>query len=300
MTVRPPHPDSGAASRAVLLVGHGTDHPPGVEEILTLGGMVAGALPDRRVATGFLELAQPAATVMLDRLVADGAGEVTVLPLLLLAAGHAKSDVPAVVLEGRLDHPETVIRYGSPLGVAVELLPIAAERLAQVDGTGLPLVVIARGTSDPDANADAFKATRLLAEWTGAPWSLTGFTGVTTPSVAQVLEMAGRLTAGPVALFFWFLVHGRLIERARRYIDEFRRESGRPVLDAGYFGPDRRLVPLILRRVEQAETGTPLVNCDLCLFRHPYPGSEDRTGRPIGVGDSFHAHRHLHDGETEG
>ena len=60
-------------------------------------------------------------------------------------------------------------------------------------GAGLPLLMVARGTSDPDANAEAYKAARLVAEWTGAPFVHVGFSGVTGPSVRQAADVFGRL-----------------------------------------------------------------------------------------------------------
>ena len=287
-----------AGSDGLLLVAHGSRWPAGVEEVTALGAAVAEAVPELAVDLGFLELAHPPAGPVLDGLVARGCRRITVQPLMLLAAGHGKSDVPAIVLEGRARHPHVELVLGAPLGVVPELLAAAAANLAAAGATGMPLLVVARGTSDPDANAEACRAARLLAEWSGAPEVDVAFTGVTWPSVPDALERTRRLGHGNLAVFFWFLARGKLVERARAQLATFAEQPGHAVVDAGYFGPHPALVPVIVRRRAEALAGAVGTNCDTCSYRAEWPGLGDRVGRPRGVGQSVLAveHRHGHPG----
>jgi sirohydrochlorin cobaltochelatase len=244
------------------------------------------------VELGFLEMSDPPAVKVLDELVERGCRRIVVLPLLLLGAGHAKSDVPAIVVEGRLRHPGVELLYGSPLGVTGELVAIGGANLIEAGAAGRPLLVVARGTSDPDANAEAARVARLLAEWNRSTLLHVGFTGMTWPSVPDALEQMAALTGEPFAVFFWFLCHGRLIERARDQIAAFTAATTRPVIDAGYLGPDPDLVDPVLARVDQAASGVAVTNCDTCRFRLAFPGHEDQVARPIGVGHSHLAAEH--------
>ncbi|MGI8753704.1 MAG: sirohydrochlorin chelatase [Acidimicrobiales bacterium] len=280
-----------------LLVGHGSRSRLGATQMHRIADLVAAARPGTIIELGFLEMSDPPAARALDDLVARGCRQIVVLPLLLLGAGHAKSDVPAVVVEGRRRHPAIAITYGSPLGVTGELVAIAGANLTAAGGpTGaegpLPLLVVGRGTSDPDANAEATRAARLVAEWHGSTLLHVGFTGMTWPSVPDALEQMAVLTAGPFSVFFWFLCHGRLIERARHQIAAFSAESGRRVVDAGYLGPDAALVSPILTRIDEAFDGVVVTNCDTCRFRVAFPGHEDEVGQPVGVGHSHLALEH--------
>ena len=279
-------------STGLLLVGHGSRSGDGAAEMRSLAGLVSLALPDLAVDVGFLEMTEPPAGPVLDQLADGGCRRVVVLPLVLLGAGHAKSDVPAVVLEARERHPELHVHFGSPLGISRDLVEVLGGALIAAGGTGLPLLLIARGTSDPDANGDAHKVTRLLGEWVGAPFVHTAFTGVTTPDVADGLEVFARLGHRRMAVAFWFLCTGVLIERARADIAAFSAATGVEVVDAGYIGPDPRIVPAIVERYSEAVQGIPAVNCDLCAYRAPWPGREDRQGQPIGVGHSHLALEH--------
>jgi len=278
----------------LLLVGHGSRCLRSEMEMQSLADLVSASAPGIAVDVGFLEMTEPPAGVVVDRLVKRGCKRVTVLPLVLLGAGHAKSDVPAVILEARRRHPNVDICFGGPLGVAREPVELLGEAVVAVGAAGLPLLVVARGTSDPDANADAHKVARLLAEWTGAPFVHVGFSGVTNPSVREAADVFARLGYERVGVAWWYLCHGKLIEQGRRDLERFADASGVHVLDAGYVGPDPGLVPLILARYSEASHGRVLVNCDTCAYRAPWPGREDRVGQALGVGHSHLAAEHLH------
>lgn len=261
-----------------------------------LAAHVAAARPDVIVDVGFLEMSDPPAGAVIDRLVDAGCGRVTVLPLVLLGAGHAKSDVPALVLDARERHPGVEILFGSPLGVSRAPVSLLGEAVTAAGGGGLPLLVVARGTSDPDANGDAHKAARLIGEWTAAPFVHVGFSGVTGPPVLEAAQVFARLGYQRMAVAWWYLCYGRLVERGRAELAGFSSDTAVEVVDCGYIGPDERLVPLILERYEQALAGRPAVNCDACAYRAPWPGRESRVGQPVGVGHSHLAaeHRHYH------
>jgi len=280
----------------VLLVGHGSRSEAGREEMLELCSLVE-ASRDIPVEAGFLELSDPHAGHALDHLVARGARRIAVVPLMLNAAGHAKSDVPAVVVEGRRRHPEVSLSYARALGVEHATLGVAHRRIMAVGGGGLPLLVVARGTTEPEANADATRVGRLLAEASGAPFVVTGFSGLTWPLVPDALDQCRQLGAQRIVLFAWYLCTGILHDRI---LDDARDWSGRteiPILDAGHLGADPALVPLVWARAEEALAGDVKMSCDVCSYRAPFPGLEARVHQPIGVGHSHLAadHRHPHE-----
>jgi sirohydrochlorin cobaltochelatase len=264
-----------------------------------LGGLAAAALPGVRVDVGFLELTDPSAGRVLDAMVESGCRRIRVLPLVLLDAGHAKSDVPAVVLEARRRHPGVEVVLGSPLGVTKIPVEVLGSSVEQVGGAGLPLLVVARGTSDPDANAEAHKAARLIAEWTGAPFHHVGFSGVTTPLVPEAAQVFARLGHRRIVVAWWYLCHGKLIEQGRSDLAEFERGTGIEVLDAGHIGPHPALASLIAARYAEAGLDAGRSSCDLCAYRAAWPGLEDRVGQPRGVGHSHlaveHRRRDVHD-----
>jgi sirohydrochlorin cobaltochelatase len=283
----------------MLLVGHGSRSDAGRKELIELGALVADTVPDTVVEVGFLELTGPPAGVALDRLVARGCTRVGVVPLMLNSAGHSRSDVPAVVLEGRHRHPTVTLAYGRPLGVDHALLALAHARVSDRGGDGLPLLLVARGTTEPEANADAYKVARLLAEWTHPPFVQPAFSGLTWPSVPDGLELCRILGAERIVTFAWYLSTGLLVERMQGQYADFAERTGVEILDAGYLGPDPALVPLILSRHREAMTGRVDINCDACTYRAAFPGLEERVGQPRGVGHSHLAAEHRHQGDPD-
>jgi sirohydrochlorin cobaltochelatase len=278
----------------LLLVAHGSVCARSRLEVETLAHLIGESLPEVAVDAGYLEMSQPAAGLVADRLVEQGCRRVAVLPMMLLGAGHAKSDVPAVVQEARFRHPDLMFPFGAPLGVSRLPIELLGKAVVASGGAGLPLLVVARGTSDPDANAEACKAARLLAEWTGAPFAYAGFSGVTGPSVAEAAGVFARLGFDRLAVAWWYLCYGKLIERGRADLARFAAESGMGIIDAGHLGPDPALVPLVVGRYHEALAGRVAVNCDTCAYRAPWPGREERVGQAIGVGHSHLAREHRH------
>ena len=278
------------------MVAHGSVCVRSDGETQALGDLVRASLPGVAVDIGYLEMTNPPAGKQADRLVALGCRRVVVLPLMLLGAGHAKSDVPAVVMEARSRHPEVEFPFGRPLGVARAPVEQLGKAVVASGGAGLPLLMVARGTSDPDANAEACKAARLLGEWTGAAFVHVGFSGVTGPSVPDAAGVFARLGFPRIAVVWWYLFHGKLIERGRDDLARFSAAAGVEIIDGGHVGPDPSLVPLVVARYHEALAGQVVVNCDTCAYRAPWPGREERVGQAIGVGHSHLAvaHRHPH------
>lgn len=289
---------------ALLIVGHGTRDAAGQAECDEVVAQVRDARPGLRVALGYLELCPPPITDTLEELVDEGVTDVTVIPLVLLAAGHAKGDIPAAVVRARRQYPQVTFRYGAPLGIHPELLATSDARLEEAVPKArrerTAVVVIGRGTSDPDANGDLAKICRLL--WEGRPWPLVepGFVSLADPSVPDVLERVRRFGAERIVVHPYFLFTGVLERRIREQADAWA--GANPdveVVHAGHLGPDRRIAELILSRFDEALAGDVRPNCDACLYRVALPGVEDRVGAPQTLhfhpdDDHTHAHPHVH------
>ncbi|HEV2370024.1 MAG TPA: sirohydrochlorin chelatase [Acidimicrobiales bacterium] len=277
---------------AVVLVAHGSRSRAGQDDMAALTASVADSLPAIEVRLGYLELSDPPADTVIDEVLSAGAHDLVVVPLMLHAAGHSKSDVPALVVGGRRRHPGARIAYARPFGADHTLLMLARRRIAEADGLDAPLALLSRGSSDPDANAEAYRTARLVADMVGAPIVAPGFSGVTWPDVPAALAQLQQLGASRVTVFAWFLATGVLIDRMREDFARFADATGIPVVDAGYLGTGREVTELTLARIDEAVRGRVVTNCDACAYRQPFPGLEDRVGLPIGVGHSHLAAEH--------
>jgi sirohydrochlorin cobaltochelatase len=270
---------------ALLLVGHGSRSAAGVADYFALAERVRALATDLAVGCGFLELSPPPISVAAGDLAAAGHRDVTVVPLVLFDAGHAKTDVPASIARARLDLPGVRFRYGRALGVHPDLLATVDERLAATvappDRADTAVLLVGRGSSDPAANADLAKVARLL--WEGRDWPLVEFAyvGITAPRVPDGLERLVRLGARRIAVVPYFLFTGVLEERIRAQAAAFAAaHAGVRVDVTAYLGPDDRVARLVLERYAEAGRGEVRASCDLCVHRVALPGFERLVGAP--------------------
>jgi cobalt transport protein ATP-binding subunit len=276
------------APPAMLVVGHGSRDADGVEEFWTLAEAIRNASGDLPLDFGFIEMAEPLVDEALDRLVAAGASRIVSIPLVLLAAGHLKNDGPAALARARLRHPEVEFGMGRDLGIDPVVLDVAEERIRSALGEDDPseaaVVLVGRGSSDPDAGSDLFKLARLLADGRGLPMIEPGFAGVAQPDVPAALERCRRLGARTIVVAPFLLFTGVLVPRIYQSAAEWAKQHPElAVRGAEHLGPDRRLARVVLERYREVLQGEVRMNCDLCTYRVRLPGYEDKLGMPISL-----------------
>jgi sirohydrochlorin cobaltochelatase len=260
----------------LLGVAHGSRDPASQEVVRSLLAGAAAARPGLRVADAYVDNASPSVRSALQRLTDEGERDVVVVPLLLTPASHSKTDVAASVQAGRLAHRDVRLRYGRPLGPHPALVTVLARRLVEAGARdGDPVVLVAGGALDPDANAQIAATARLL--WEGRPWPSVdvAFASTTRPTVPQALERLRRLGHDRVAVARYFLGPGylpRLVERLAADVDGVESVVTAPL------GVARELSALVLERYDEVLLGDLRMNCDVCLYRVPMPGRENAVG----------------------
>lgn len=305
---------------AVMLCGHGSRDERAVAEFRALAAHMARRLPQYDVDYGFLEFATPIIRDGLDALRAKGNRRILALPGMLFAAGHAKNDIPSVLNRYQAEHADVTISYGRDLGIDLKMLRAAGDRVqAALDAAGdaVPrhetcLVVVGRGTSDPDANSNVAKVMRLLWEGFGFGWGETAYSGVTFPLVQPSLQHVARLGYRRVVVFPYFLFTGILVERIYSAVDAAA--AAHPGIDfvkAGYLNDHPLVLDVFEDRLQEILAGTNNMNCQMCKYRAQVLGFEDEvglaqeshhhhvegigTGRAHDHGHHDHGHGHGHD-----
>lgn len=284
----------------LLIVGHGTVDQRGVAEFRSFVARVRERMAGVDVAGGFIELSAPAVTEAWGELTGGGHRDLAAVPLVLVAAGHAKGDIPAALEREVRRHPGTSYRFGRPLGPHPALLSLLAERIAAVvpedRWANTAVVLVGRGSTDPDANAEVCKVARLLQETRGFSFVETAFVSLARPNVTEGLVRARLLGARTVVVAPYFLFDGVLPQRVVTQSVAFGDEH--PDVDvrvAGYLGDCAGLADLVVERYHEALRGDIRMNCDTCAYRVLLPGFEDKLHAPQTPHHHPHDHDHPHD-----
>ena len=269
----------------ILLCGHGSRDPQAVKEFINVVDKIKSRIANIPVAFGFLEFNRPIITAGLDQLRNIGVERVIALPAMLCAAGHTKNDIPAVLNKYTADNG-LAIQYGRELGLNSLMIGAAGARVQEIieSNPRFPLsetllVVAGRGSSDPDANSNICKITRMLVEGFGFGWGETVFSGVTFPLVEPGLRHALRLGFKRVILLPYFLFSGVLVSRVRDH--SMRVSNDNPdvqFLNASYLSDQDLVIDTFVERFHEVLNGENFMNCALCKYRSNLLGFESEVG----------------------
>jgi sirohydrochlorin cobaltochelatase len=270
---------------AVLLVGHGSRREKSNEQVRELAAKLEPEL-GVPVDVAYLELAEPAIPDAIEAL-APACRTLTVVPLSLFAASHVKNDVPLAVQTARAEHDDLTITYGSHLGVHPSLVDLLDERVRAVEADlgvdrevdDVAVVVCARGSSDPDSNADVHKLARLLYEGREFDRVEASFIGVTTPLLDDTLHTVTKDRPDAVVVVPYMLGDGTLTGRIRDRTDEFDDEYPYVAAAAGDpLGTDDRVVDVLADRFREARSDSVEMSCDTCKYKVELTGYEEDQG----------------------
>jgi len=249
-----------------VAVAHGSADPRAAAAIGDLVPLVAAraaarglSLPELRVA--YLGHAAPSLPQVMRTFGPDA--RVTVLPLLLTAAYHSKTDIPRVLARAGAGMR---ITYGDPLGPDPRLLRALERRLPEValeNPAEVGVVLAAAGSSDPAANATI---ARLAAQWQagtgwfavrpayasggqGSPAAAGGQGSPAGPTPAQAVTELRKAGARRVVVASYLLAPGLFADRIREASLAAGAAAVSPALGAA---PE--VADVILDRYQAAET----------------------------------------------
>ncbi|MFI7445361.1 sirohydrochlorin chelatase [Nonomuraea indica] len=238
------------------------------------------------VSGGYLERATPRLSDSVASLVARGHHRLVALPLSLNRVGE---EYPAAMEREQQRHPTLMYDYGRPLGPDPRVLALLAERLndaatemprlrplevvggrprlraveagvadlqpGHVEPGETAVVLVGEGSTDPSANAEIHRVSRLFWETHAYDFMTveTAFVSVTPPGVPGGLERCRRLGAKRVIVVPYLLFAGGLLERV--WAQALAYGAGHPELDircAEVIGDCETLADVVIDRYEEA------------------------------------------------
>jgi sirohydrochlorin cobaltochelatase len=271
----------------ILLCGHGSRKTAGVEEFKKLVEILKGRYKTTfEVDYGFLEFNHPLFEAAVERLYSKGIRTIYALPVILFAGAHAKNDIPYELNTIQSCYPDLKIKMGSPIGVNSHVLDLAKKRIEEteltlttIDRKETCLVVVGRGTTDPDANSDVNKLMSMLWEGMGFGFATTAYSGTAFPSVDQSLNLVEKLGFKRTIVIPFFFFTGVLLDRVYSILEEKNNASSQEFVYTAPFGTDELMLKAFDDRLDEAINGSGNMNCQLCKYRKQIIGFEEEVGK---------------------
>ncbi|MEV7956930.1 sirohydrochlorin chelatase [Streptomyces sp. NPDC056178] len=233
----------------LLVIAHGSRDPRHAATVHALTARVRSLRPGLRVETGFLDFNAPSVPRVLERLAAQGAGDVIALPLLLTRAFHAKSDIPTVLHEARTRLHRLRIVQAEVLGPSPLLNSALERRLFEAgirpgERRSTGLVLASAGSTDPEAIAVIAEIARELRH-TGWCSVRPAFASASLPRTEDAVRALRAEGVRQVAVAPYVIAPGRLPDRIATGA------AGADVL-ADVLGASPELARLLLTRYDEA------------------------------------------------
>jgi sirohydrochlorin ferrochelatase len=250
-------------TRAVLYVCHGSRIAKAREEAIDFIKRCQNQVEADIQEISFLELASPSIEEGFKACVEKGASHVSVIPLLLLTAVHAKKDIPEEIQNCQEAYPWITVTYGKPIGVHDKMAESVIKKIhdaAPIDSSTVA-VLIGRGSSDPDVTKDLGALADLVHRKTKLADVRTCYLTAASPSFSDTLE-AVRDTDRNVIFVPYLLFTGLLMKGIER---EISRTENEHIILGNYLGYDPLVEEAFLDRVNES----------LCVKGESYAANHD-------------------------
>jgi sirohydrochlorin cobaltochelatase len=281
-------------NRPLLAIGHGTRDIHGRQAFLDFVNTYQNLDSSRPVIPCFLELTEPNIQQGVDYCVSQGYTEISALPILLFAARHNKFDVTNELDRARERHPQVKFYYGRHFGITPSIVELWRSRLTQLEESDrnpnqisladTVLLFVGRGSSDPDANGDVYKMSRIL--WEGSSYQTveTCFIGITHPRLEEGFRRARLYQPKRIIVLPYFLFTGALVKKIFDITaTEQERHPDISITCLPEMGIQPQLLQLMREREIETQLGQVQMNCEMCKFR-------------LAAGHSHGHDHHHHDG----
>jgi sirohydrochlorin ferrochelatase len=199
----------------------------------------------------FLELTEPSIEEGFQRCVKQGAAEITVVPLFLLAAGHIKQDIPQALAILKVKYPDIKINVKDPFGVQSKILDAVAELVLETVegpvGRQDRALVVGRGSSDPGIQADFTLIADGIKERLGLEEVSVCYLAAAEPRLHEGFETIMEQPGSRVIVIPYLLFSGLLTTEVNQEIRKWQKQ-GRTVFNTGTLSSHRVVEDVVLER----------------------------------------------------
>jgi len=272
--------------KGILLCGHGSRTKGGTDAFKGLVAKLKDRYADYEVDYGFLEFNHPVYEASVERMYEKGIREIYALPVILFAGSHAKNDIPFEMNTIQNNYDDLTIKMGKHIGVSSYLIELSKQRIIETESKLTPidrkdtcLVVVGRGTTDPDANSDVHKLAAMVGEGMGFGFTTVAYSGTAYPSVSESLVMLEKMKFKRTIAIPFFFFTGILLQRIYKQVEDFAINAEGEYVYTDAFGTDEWLLKAFDERLDEVINGVANMNCQLCKYRKQIVGYEEEEGK---------------------
>lgn len=239
---------------AILYICHGSRVKKASDEAISFIKTCMAGNPVAIQEYCFLELAEPTIEEAFERCVKRGASKVNVIPVLLLTAIHAKEDIPNELERIGKRFPNVEMAYGRPIGVHSHMIDILMERINE-SGKGLNegsmVLLIGRGSSDPDVKHDLSQIAELLKKRAGVNRVDTCYLTAAKPGFEEALQSARQSSYKQVFIIPYLLFTGILMNTIQKTINKECPDGDKEYILCNYLGYHPLIGDILFERVAE-------------------------------------------------
>jgi sirohydrochlorin cobaltochelatase len=292
----------------VMLCGYGSRFDEGSKQLGELKEKLDCHIPNYPVEYGFFDLTMSDLRGGLDKLCNQGVDHILALTCMLFSDDIVKNEIMGILAQYAADRIDLglKIELAGPLDIEPKILYAAEGSIvgaetaanAQVSRENTLLMVVGRGSSNPDANSNISKVCRMLWEGLGYGWGEVCYTEDTFPLVASGLEHAAMLDYKRIIVFPYFLFTGPFVEHIYAETDDIALKFPNiEFIKASHLNNHRGVLEALEGRVRGILNDEKNMNCMLCEYREQITGLRQNQSHHHGEGviKGRAQEKHLHD-----
>ena len=115
--------------KGILVIAHGSRIKETEKTLVAILNMVREKTPDLCIEHAFMEFSDQTPAKAVQSLLDKNVTEIKVVPYFLFMGVHLSEDIPNIIKECMIDHPNVKVVMGEPLGIDVRLADILIDRI---------------------------------------------------------------------------------------------------------------------------------------------------------------------------
>ncbi|ODG91315.1 MULTISPECIES: sirohydrochlorin chelatase [Bacillaceae] len=241
---------------AILYVCHGSRVKSAVHSAIQFVKKVQKQIDCPIQEISFIELAEPSISVGLENCLRKGAKSVTVLPVLLLSANHAKVDIPLEIDKFQKEYPHIKIKIAAPIGIHKNMIELIQKRINEkVKHLIKPtkILLVGRGSSDPLTIDDFNSIVKHLEANLQHP-VLPAFMAVSKPSIHEAWNQLLTEKNHQVIIIPYLFFSGTLMNELKDRIKSLPLEMQSNWILCETLGYDDLIASIFTERIFEAQT----------------------------------------------